>query len=140
MRPMYYDRDGKPYEGSLGEQTLLWAKDFETSDRRVRLTRLWGVGRVSTVWLGLNHNYFPGGRPLIYETMVFDCWRNFWDLEMWRYSSREEAIAGHKYLVKKWRWRIGYSLWTRFFDFFKRIGRINLYHLFNKIADLVGLD
>jgi len=26
--------------------------------------------RVSTVWLGLNHNYFVG-EPLIFETMVF---------------------------------------------------------------------
>ena len=27
--------------------------------------------RISTVWLGLNHQYF-NGPPLIFETMVFD--------------------------------------------------------------------
>ena len=60
--------------------------------RRVRETKIgddnvW----VSTVFLGLDHNYF-GGRPLLYETMIFG---GPHDLYQSRYSTKEEAIAGH---------------------------------------------
>ena len=46
---------------------------------------------VSTVWLGLDHSY-DGGPPLIFETMVFG---GGLDLEMERYSTEAEALAGH---------------------------------------------
>lgn len=49
---------------------------------------------VSTVWLGMNHNYF-GGRPLLFETMVF---RGNSGLEEYceRYSTWDEAVEGHR--------------------------------------------
>jgi hypothetical protein len=58
---------------------------------------------VSTVFLGINHNPF-GGRPLFFETMVF---RQDADGELIpsqdcgqvRYSTLEEARAGHKVVV-----------------------------------------
>ena len=65
----YYDRQGNP-------MTLLeWAqRRFEDKDRtatkRVAETTLPNGRWVSTVWLGLNHNY-GDGPPLIFETMVF---------------------------------------------------------------------
>ena len=53
-----------------------------------------GDDRVSTVFLGINHNYF-GGCPLLWETMVFP------DGEVCqRYSTYEEAMIGHREMVE----------------------------------------
>lgn len=59
--------------------------------------------RISTVWLGLNHNYF-GGAPLIFETMTFvkdrsDISDQFDQLQ-WRWRTEDEAKEGHETLVK----------------------------------------
>lgn len=51
------------------EHLLLWADWMERARRRVALTQV-GPCTVSTVFLGLDHNYF-GGPPLLFETMVF---------------------------------------------------------------------
>jgi len=57
--------------------------------------------RVSTVWLGLDHSFWPGGRPLIFETMVFedDDMGGFEGL-MNRYSTLAEAERGHRMFVR----------------------------------------
>jgi hypothetical protein len=47
--------------------------------------------RVSTVWLGLDHNWM-GGRLLIFETMIFG---GSHDLCAWRYTTEDEAKEGH---------------------------------------------
>ena len=91
----YYDKDGKPLE------LMEWAKLFENfSYKRIGLDELSNGYRVSTVWLGLDHS-FGGGKPLIFETMVFKGKGNS-DLDMERYSTLEEAVKGHKRIVKKW--------------------------------------
>ena len=90
----YYDRAGKPL--SLAE----WAVSFgRQQDKVVEQTALPNNRRVSTVWLGLNHQY-GDGPPLIFETLVFhdDC--NELDCE--RYTTEEEAQAGHARMVAKW--------------------------------------
>ncbi len=51
---------------SLGE----WATSMEHENRRVRLTRI-GPFEVSTVFLGLDHNFSGVGPPVIFETMTF---------------------------------------------------------------------
>lgn len=51
--------------------------------------------RVSTVFLGMNHNYDADGPPLLFETMVF----GGEDEPMWRYSTWDEAQAGHQRVV-----------------------------------------
>jgi hypothetical protein len=71
-----------------------WAKWFETSDRRVKVTAIDGV-KVSTVFLGLDHNW-GDGPPLIFETMVFG---GKFDQDQDRYSTWDEAIAGHDEMV-----------------------------------------
>lgn len=48
---------------------------------------------ISTVFLGLDHNYF-GGVPIVFETMVFDKDGN--DIYQERYHTWEEAVNGHK--------------------------------------------
>jgi hypothetical protein len=73
----------------------------------VRQERVWWGGRVSTVWLGLDHSY-SGGPPLIYETMVFPP-KSYLDLFCDRYALRAEAEQGHAAAVRWARWR---GLWA----------------------------
>lgn len=51
---------------------------------------------ISTVWLGINHNFLDGP-PLIFETMVFD--ENHHDVAINRYATEEEALEGHETMV-----------------------------------------
>jgi|SRR6185503_9265685 len=71
--------------------TLEWARWFEDFEgRRVACDEIGDV-RVSTVFLGLDHQY-GDGPPLLFETMVFG---GPLDGEMDRYSTWDEAAAGH---------------------------------------------
>lgn len=65
---------------------------------------------VSTVFLNIDHSFESGTRPVLWETMVFDerprernaagikLVPNF-DGHSCRYSSRDDAVAGHKRIV-----------------------------------------
>ncbi len=66
---------------------------------------------VSTVWLGLDYG-FPLSdfgspvafrQPVIFETMVFPKKGVFHELDMYRYCTEEEALAGHQYAVDQWK-------------------------------------
>lgn len=75
--------------------------------KRVAYDELKNGYRVSTVWLGLDHNHgWPseGDKPLIFETMVF-LHEGYAEQDMQRYSTEKEAVAGHKAMVKKWKKR-----------------------------------
>ena len=69
---------------------LVWAKWFEGKFRRVAFTEIGPHFAVSTVFLGLDHNFAKLGPPILWETMVF---RNGESEEMRRYSSR---FAAHR--------------------------------------------
>lgn len=94
--PLHYDRGGRAI--SLRRWTELMEDD---EYRRVGHTLVAARWEVSTVWLGLDHNFW-GGLPLIFETMVFDAdgptGRD--DLEMERYSTEEQAQEGHERMVQ----------------------------------------
>ncbi len=93
----FYDKDGTPLD-----QTLAWAKKYEDPEyKRVAETTLPDGKWVSTVWLGLDHQYGEGP-PLIFETMVFKSKDELNEQEMARYSTLEEAQAGHEEMVKRW--------------------------------------
>ena len=95
---MYFDKDGTPIS-----DTLKWAKLFDNPDyKRVAKTTLPNGRFVSTVWLGLNHQ-FGDGPPLLFETMVFPNDKDFGELDSERYSTESEARAGHQAMVDKWR-------------------------------------
>lgn len=86
----WYDRQGEPIPMLVANEMLtdydykVVAKDvFVMGDQPVE---------VSTVWLGLDHNWWPDRPPKIFETMIFG---GDLDLERWRYSTEEEARAGH---------------------------------------------
>lgn len=70
--------------------------------RRVGWTEI-GWGRiVSTVFLGINHN-FGSGPPLLFETAVFtpktDLNDGTWDI-LQRYSTWPDAVEGHERAVR----------------------------------------
>jgi hypothetical protein len=73
-RPMYYLRDGSPIisdDPADPSGVLKWAKLFDGQDRRVAQTITPYGERLSTVFLGLDHNYSPKGPPILFETMLF---------------------------------------------------------------------
>jgi hypothetical protein len=73
-----------------------WAAWYERADRTVARTDI-GEVRVSTVFLGLDHNW-GDGPPLIFETMVFGGEFDEWQE---RYSTWDQAVAGHEAMVAK---------------------------------------
>lgn len=95
----WYNRDGEVID-VLAANRLLGDPDY----KRVALTEITSTTDssvrwlVSTVWLGLNHNY-GGGEPILFETMVFehgDTTREEWAR---RYHTEKEAAAGHSEIV-----------------------------------------
>lgn len=79
-----------------------WGKWFASEDRRVAFTDM-GPCNVSTVFLGLDHS-FGFGPPLLFETMVFfSADMDEVDEMMERYSTWDEAEAGHNKMVDELR-------------------------------------
>jgi hypothetical protein len=80
------------------EDAVIWGKWFQenSAKRRVAYEVLTDCN-VSTVFLGLDYS-FGEGTPMLFETMVFG---GKFDGEVERYSTREEALAGHEEMVKK---------------------------------------
>lgn len=106
---IYFQRNGKPYEGTENEKRMKFARDFEGNRFVGRDILMTGV-YVSTVWLGINHN-FGGGKPLIFESMVFPS-RGNGEYDQIRYHTEAEALNGHKKLVRKWKW-LQFFPWLR---------------------------
>ena len=74
---------------------LTWGRWFETADRHVAWTQVGDV-HVSTIFLGLDHNYGWEGPPLLYETLVFG--GALADAQA-RYATWEDAEHGHAAIV-----------------------------------------
>ena len=77
---------------------LDWARSLETTDRRVAHTTVLGMCHVSTVFLGMDHNW-GGGRPLLFETMAF--WHGEGGYEQERCSTWLEAQAQHSIMCEQ---------------------------------------
>ncbi len=91
-----YDRKGKPLD------LMTWANLMEDhAYRRVAETTLSNGTWISTVWLGLDHN-FGHGAPLIFETMVFPARDDKREEDSDRYSTEAEALDGHAAMVAKY--------------------------------------
>lgn len=56
--------------------------------------------RISTIWMGLDHQYRENAPPLLFETMIFDHANGYRDIYMTRYSTWQEAEAGHAKAVQ----------------------------------------
>lgn len=76
-----------------------WGAFFnDTEARRVGYDKV-GEARVSTVFLGIDHNFDDEGPPILFETMVFGLLGE--EEQQWRYASYEDAVEGHRRAVKK---------------------------------------
>lgn len=87
------DDDWNPVEVDLytwarwldhGHRVLACDKDESDPDKTIT---------ISTVFLGIDHNWNPYGPPVLWETMIFG---GLLDQEMDRYTSKEAALAGHQ--------------------------------------------
>lgn len=73
-----------------------WGAWFEKADqRRVAFTELSDKVCVSTVFLGLDHNFNKEGPPILFETMVFGYGGDY----CYRASTWDEATAIHERTV-----------------------------------------
>ena len=106
-RPRYYrldaDHNPVPVDTTLAgfdEAALLaWAAEVWGDDekgRRVAFTEVAPGVEVSTVFLGIDHNHWGDGPPVLFETMLFD---DYSDGNAWRWSTWAEAEAGHAHVV-----------------------------------------
>jgi len=92
----WYDRQGRPIDvNQAAELGKNW--DYKVLQR----TTLPGGRWVSTVWLGLDHRYGEGGKPLIFETMVFPK-DSMGEEDCEQYATEIEAYLGHRRMVRKW--------------------------------------
>ena len=96
MSSNFYKLDGKtpvPVNSilELGETFV----DPET--RIVRQTQLTGKITISTVFLGINHNFGINTEPILFETMAFGAKNDY----MKRYSTWDEAEKGHENFLKE---------------------------------------
>ena len=73
--------------------TLEWARTFEQQSRHVAESFIGDV-RVSTTFLGLDHNFFGDGPPLLFETMIFGADGKPWDYQE-RCTTWVQAEAMH---------------------------------------------
>lgn len=100
------DEDGNP---RATEDSREWGEMFK-GERHVAKTEIELAGQkglVSTVFLGIDHNYSGEGPPLLFETMVFLGDGNDDDY-CDRHATRAEAEAGHaaalaSYTKRGWR-------------------------------------
>jgi hypothetical protein len=109
LRPVGFRKDGTAIQDVLELEHLL----VDMSYRRIAEITLEHRGRklwISTIWLGINHNFNPQGPPLIFETMIF--WEDVKtpetailgeDLYQERYATEDEAKAGHERALAKGR-------------------------------------
>jgi hypothetical protein len=76
------------------KDTLEWGRWFEThrEERIIKQTKVLGIW-ISTVFLGLDHNFFLSGEPLVFETMIFG---GALDQYQDRYSTLDQSIKGHR--------------------------------------------
>lgn len=87
----WYDRQGQPI--SMEESNrLLGDYDYKILEKTTV-----GEADISTVWLGLNYQWLPDRPPLIFETMIFG---GPLDMKQWRYSTEDQALAGHTEAVR----------------------------------------
>jgi hypothetical protein len=87
------DENGNP---KREDNTEVWGRWFENAAGRIVKQDTVLDDRVSTVFLGLDHNYYREGPPILWETMVFGGPHDGYQM---RYSSKEEALLGHDLAV-----------------------------------------
>lgn len=90
----YYDRDSN--EISHDRFMELQAKESYRVVKQEEVNDFY----ISTIWLGLDHG-FGQSEPMIFETLVFT--NDGIQGEMFRYSTLDQAVKGHKALISKYK-------------------------------------
>lgn len=106
LKPILYVLDGHNVRETY--DIAEWGMCFESGDRIVAHT-VSEYYEVSTVFLGVRHNHFHSGPPVLFETMVFttDAYQKLipdeesFDQSQLRYTSWDDAEIGHKTHVKR---------------------------------------
>lgn len=100
----YWDRDTNEVTPCSIET---WGTQMQDGTNRVNFWSTdspWGGQdiQVSTVFLGVDHNFSTTGPPILWETMIFGMPEES-DLNerMWRYASYREAYDGHQSAVRQ---------------------------------------
>ena len=88
---MYFKLQGYDAVPCSFDEWCIWAQDEPC--RRVANT-LVGDMRVSTVFLGIDHNFLRDCEPLLFETMIFENGKAILDYQK-RYSTWDAATEGH---------------------------------------------
>lgn len=104
MMLKYYilDEEHRPIRA---RDAVEWAKFFEnTTNRIVDWTQINSQVEVSTIFIGIDHRILGSGPPILFETMVFGADDD--SGEMARYSSWDDAVAGHSAIVKRLRAKV----------------------------------
>lgn len=90
----YYNRKGE----EISEDEII--EKFKNPEYKIVKQENIGGKFLSTVWLGLDHSFGQSDRILIFETMVFPSKGNWFDELFERYTTEEEALAGHERIKK----------------------------------------
>lgn len=96
------DPQGNPIPASL----YTWGRYLQSGNNRLAVSELKGY-KISTIFLGLNHQYLPDAEPLWFETMIFSPEKMtklfghkkmMLGQELWceRCSTHAQAMAQHK--------------------------------------------
>lgn len=98
-KPKFADKDGNPINS---QQWSILQQDDDYKIIKQETHEIDGVSYfISTVWLGLDHAFFPSPDLHIFETMVFSPDNQVTDYYMERYSTLQQAIDGHQKVVEK---------------------------------------
>ena len=98
MVGLYYILDNDGRTPLAVDDIHEWGRWMQKADRKVALTKPRPNVEVSTVFLGLDHNFIPKGTPILFETMIFG---GPLDEYQRRYRTWGEAKTGHERAVAK---------------------------------------
>ncbi|HEX3523965.1 MAG TPA: hypothetical protein VHT52_17995 [Stellaceae bacterium] len=94
MMPRKYTLDGRT--PVLCDDLLVWGQWMQVANRQVAETAI-GDARVSTVFLGLDHQWSDDGPPLLFETMIFG---GVYSERQFRCSTWDEAEIQHAAVIE----------------------------------------
>ena len=93
----YFMRDPSAPTGARPAKREEWLNARVLDDEAAKRVAKDAVGdaEISTVFLGINHQY-GDGPPVLWETMIFG---GSHDQDQWRYISEQDARVGHERVV-----------------------------------------
>jgi hypothetical protein len=105
--------------GTLEERLIRWGRWYEDFSNRCVAVHKTRFFELSSVFLGIDHNFFDRGPPILFETMLFKREREFKmvfgmlrrvreeaeDFEdgdsCWRWSTWDDTLANHMAILRR---------------------------------------